>query len=115
MKNFIIDVESSDKFILSIENGQVLNPIISESTVLIEDSQKDGVNIILESSYISDFGSIVIEKFNDYNLEISNIDGIYIYHSGVVYMDDIVGDLQVSRIVGLDDYLDSYSFDCGTP
>lgn len=30
-------------------------------------------------------------------------------------MDRIVGNLDVSRIDGLDDYLDEYEFDCGTP
>ena len=30
-------------------------------------------------------------------------------------IDLIVGNLPVDRIDGLDDYLDSYEFDCGTP
>lgn len=30
-------------------------------------------------------------------------------------MDMIIGNLDVSRIDGLDDYLDQYEFDCGTP
>lgn len=116
MSNFILDIVSSDKFILDIESGQTFDTLfIQQSNISVEDSQSNGVNLILESSYISDFGTIVIEKFNNYNLEICNVNGITTHFSGNIYMDDVIGDLHVSRISGLDEYLDSYNFDCGTP
>ena len=75
--------------------------------------------------------SIEIEKYNDYNLEIINTEKVLpsdlpeLSQYYDISTDQLVGNLSIQRIdfgnaygvgfVGLDQYLDSYDFDCGTP
>lgn len=70
--------------------------------------------------------SIEIEKYNDYNLELINTERVLASDlPDDIPMSKIVGNLPIQRIdfgnayglgfVGLDQYLDSYEFDCGTP
>jgi hypothetical protein len=70
--------------------------------------------------------SIEIEKYNDYNLELINTERVLASDlPDDIPMSKIVGNLPIQRIdfgnaygvgfVGLDQYLDSYDFDCGTP
>lgn len=89
---------------------------LSTSTIIIESSDQINNTLIIDAASVADFGSIVIEKSETYNLEITNINGITHYNlPDEIPMSNITGNLHVSRIDGLDDYLDSYSFDCGTP
>ena len=70
--------------------------------------------------------SIEIERYNDYNLELINTERVLASDlPDDIPMSKIVGNLPIQRIdfgnaygvgfVGLDEYLDSYDFDCGTP
>lgn len=76
-----------------------------EFTIVIEDI---GPNIIVvESSYIDSVGVVEIERFGAPSVNI--LTGL----SPVTLSD--LPDIPVSKLVGLDDYLDAYEFDCGTP
>ena len=78
--------------------------------------------------------TIEIEKYNDYNLELINTEKILASDlPDDIPISKIVGNLSVDRIdgldeylssfasidatnvIGLNDYLDGYEFDCGTP
>ena len=76
-----------------------------------------GVNFLLvENSFGSVINNIEIERSNDFALEIVNTEKILASDlPDDIPMSKITGNLNVARIEGLDDYLDNYEFDCGTP
>lgn len=72
--------------------------------------------LLVETSLGSVINNIEIERSNDFNLEIVNTEKVLASDlPDDIPMSKIVGNLDVARIDGLDDYLDSYEFDCGTP
>lgn len=77
----------------------------NEFTIIIDNI--DPNILIIESSYIDNVGLIEIERFGTPSVNI--LTGL----SPVTLSD--LPDIPVSKIVGLDDYLDAYEFDCGTP
>ena len=118
MTNFIVEPESNDSnVILSIKQESPIAQIESAATIItIESSDQISNTLIIDAVAVADFGSIVVEKFDTYNLEITNKDGISYYMlPDEIPISNIIGNLHVSRIDGLDDYLNSYTFDCGTP
>lgn len=76
-----------------------------EFTIIIENN--DANIIVVESSYIDNVGVIEIERFGSPSVNI--LTGL-----SPVSLSDLP-DIPISKLVGLDDYLDSYEFDCGTP
>jgi len=86
MSDFNIDIENIEPNILVIETSFIDNVELVEIERLV-----GGVNIVSQSNIInvSDLPEITFSK--------------------------ITGNLPVARIEGLDEYLDHYSFDCGTP
>jgi len=77
----------------------------NEFTIIIDDI--DPNIIVIENSYIESIGVVEIERFGTPSVNI--LTGF----SPVTLSD--LPDIPVSKIVGLDDYLDNYEFDCGTP
>lgn len=76
-----------------------------EFQIFIENSEP---NIItLETSYIDNIGVIEIERFDTPSVNIIS--------GGTQINVSDLPDIPVSKIIGLDDYLDNYAFDCGTP
>ena len=74
------------------------------------------VNILeIETSFGTIVNNIEIERFGDFNIEIVNTEKVLVGDLPDIPMSKIVGNLDVARIEGLDGYLDSYEFDCGTP
>lgn len=93
------------------------------------------VNIIeIETSFVDNLNNIEIERYETFNLEIVNTEKILASDlPDDIPISKIVGNLHVSRIdgldeylstfgsvdvenvVGLSEYLDSYEFDCGSP
>lgn len=72
--------------------------------------------LLVENSFGSVINNIEIERSNDFNLEIVNTEKVLASDlPDDIPMSKIVGNLHVARIEGLDDYLDHYEFDCGTP
>lgn len=87
-----------------------------QSITSVESSDKKDYILVIDTSSESDLGSVVIENYNAYNLEIINTNGIIQYVLPYnLTLESLAGNLPVSRISGLDEYLDSYTFDCGTP
>jgi len=87
MNDFIVVVETPDPNIISIETGFIDNIGVVE----IERQVTPSVNILGPNTVIniSDLPEIPFSK--------------------------ITGSLDVSRVSGLDNYLNHYTFDCGTP
>lgn len=75
------------------------------------------INILeIETSFGSVVNNIEIERFDSFNLEIVNTEKVLASDlPDDIPMSKIVGNLDVARISGLDDYLDNYDFDCGSP
>jgi hypothetical protein len=75
------------------------------------------INILeVETSFVDIVSNIEIERFDNINLQIVNTEKVLASDlPDDIPMSKIVGNLNVSRIEGLDDYLDSYEFDCGSP
>jgi hypothetical protein len=70
----------------------------------------------VETSFGSIVNNIEIELFDTFNLEIVNTEKVLASDlPDNIPMSKIIGNLDVARISGLDDYLDNYEFDCGTP
>lgn len=70
----------------------------------------------IETSFGTTLNNIEIEKFDSFNIEIVNTEKILASDlPDDIPMSKIVGSLDVSRISNLDDYLDSYEFDGGSP
>ncbi len=88
----------------------------------------------LETSFGNIVNNIEIERFGDFSVEIVNTEKILASDlPDNIPMSKIIGNLPVDRIdgldeylqsfgsvdaaniIGLDDYLDNYEFDCGTP
>lgn len=70
----------------------------------------------VETSFGTVVNNIEIERFDSFNLEIVNTEKVLASDlPDDIPMSKIVGNLDVARIEGLDDYLDNYDFDCGSP
>jgi len=67
-----------------------------------------GTNTIeIETSLITNDNNIEIQNYTAYIIDIINVDKVLV--------SDILDDIPVTKIDGLDNYLDYYEFDCGTP
>lgn len=80
----------------------------------------------IDTSIDTSFDHIEIQKFNDYHLEIINTEKVLANDlPDDIPMSKIIGNLSINRIdfedpygvgyVGLNSYLNTYEFDCGTP
>lgn len=77
----------------------------TDFTIIIENSEPD--ILLLETSFINDIGVVEIEKYD--------IPSVNIYTGIASLTASDVPDIPVSKIIGLNDYLDQYAFDCGSP
>lgn len=101
MNDFDVSIET-DTTSLNI-NESVLSIEISDSEYILE----------LQSSYVTNLENIEIQQYNDYDLIITN--AVYATLPDEIPMSIITGNLHVSRIDGLDDYLTRIPIDGGTP
>lgn len=70
----------------------------------------------IETSYGSITNNVEIQLFDSFNLDIINTEKVLASDlPDDIPMSKIVGNLNVLRIDGLDQYLDDYEFDCGSP
>jgi hypothetical protein len=87
---------------------------MSDFIVEIVDTENNIIEI--ETSYIDNINNLEIERYETYNVDVINTEKILLSDLPDSYpMNKIIGDLSVYRISGLSNYLNSYSFDCGTP
>lgn len=117
MNDFSVNIETNPSFFLDIETSEMLGDIASSSsTATIESSDQSNIVLEIEAASVTDMGTLIIEKFDSYNLEIITHEAINSYTiPDNIPISKIVGNLPVSRIDGLDDYLNAYTFDGGTP
>lgn len=86
------------------------------SNFIIEILEPTSSSLEIETSFGSIVNNIEIERFDSFNLEIINTEKILASDlPDDIPMSKIVGNLDVARISGLDEYLDNYDFDCGYP
>jgi hypothetical protein len=70
----------------------------------------------VETSFSNTVNNIEIERSSSFNIQIINTEKVLASDlPDDIPMTKIVGNLDVARIDGLDDYLDDYEFDCGSP
>lgn len=70
----------------------------------------------IETSFGNTINNIEIERSTSFNIDIINTSKVLASDlPDDIPMSKIVGNLSVARIDGLDDYLDNYEFDCGSP
>lgn len=87
---------------------------MSDFTIELLDAQKNIIEV--ETSYVNTINNIIIEIFDTYNLEIVNTQQILASDlPDNIPMDSIVGNLDVSRIDNLDEYLSLIPVDGGSP
>jgi len=87
---------------------------MNDFTVVIENIEPNIISI--ETSFLDNIGVVEIERFASPSVNIlSNGAIIGVNDLPDIPFSKITGNLNVSRISGLDTYLNSYSFDCGTP
>lgn len=102
-------------FILEITDPQMISMLGTE-TGLIEITDPQISILEIETSFIHNVNNLEIERSESFNVELINYAKITANDlPNDIPMSKIVGNLDVARISGLDDYLDSYEFDCGTP
>jgi len=87
---------------------------MNEFIVIVENTEPNIISV--ETSFIDTVGVVEIERFSSPSVNILSGGAII----GVGDLPDIpfskiTGNLDVSRISGLNNYLNHYSFDCGTP
>ena len=102
-------------FILEITDPQMISMLGTE-TSLIEITDPQISILEIETNFIHNVNNLEIERSESFNVELINYAKITANDlPNDIPMNKIVGNLDVARISGLDDYLDSYEFDCGTP
>jgi len=70
----------------------------------------------IETSFIENINNLEISRSESFNIELINTEKILASDlPDNIPISKIVGNLSVARISGLDDYLDDYAFDCGSP
>jgi hypothetical protein len=77
------------------------------SNFIVEILDQGANTIEIETSLITNDNNIEIQNYTAYIIDIINVDK--------VLASDILDDIPVTKIDGLDNYLDYYEFDCGTP
>lgn len=112
MNDFLTDIQI-DSFLLDISSSSInIESLNSGSATVLIDEQNDKI-LILQSSILNTINNIEIERYNDYNLILTNT--VYANLPDEIPMSIITGNLHVSRIDGLDDYLTTIPIDGGSP
>jgi hypothetical protein len=87
---------------------------MNDFTVVIDNMEPNIISI--ETSFIDSLGIIEIERYPAPGVTILSTSAIInVSDLPDIPFSKITGNIPVNRIEGLDDYLDHYSFDCGTP
>ena len=106
MSNFIIEIIEPTNNFIEIETS-----FLDTVTDNLEIERFDSFNLEIvntEKILWSDLpDNIPMSKISG-NLPASRIEGLAEYISSI-------GEVDVDNVIGLDDYLDSYEFDCGIP
>jgi hypothetical protein len=123
-KNDLVDLlilssVNMDDFLLDIHNNTFHIQIESLLTNYIANNNIVDINInndillVLESSIIDSINNLEVQRYNDYNLILTNT--VYANLPDEIPISIISGNLPVSRVDGLDEYLATIPVDGGTP
>lgn len=86
---------------------------MSDFSVVVENLEPN--TLVIETSFLENIQTLEIERYINSVFIINQSNIINVSDLPDIPFSKITGFLDVSRITGLDSYLDSYSFDCGTP
>jgi len=87
---------------------------MSDFTVVVENLTPNILTI--ETSYLEQIDTIEIERFPSPSVNILGPSAlINVSDLPDIPFSKIFGNIDIARIDGLDDYLNNYNFDCGTP
>lgn len=112
MSDPIIIIENTQPNLVLVDESVVNNT--SDYSVVIENS--DSYSLSIETSFVENIGLVEIERFASSNIDILGPSAIInVSDLPDIPFSKITGSLSVARISDLDDYLNSYAFDCGTP
>jgi hypothetical protein len=90
--------------------------MLDMSNFIIEITDPQISILKIETSFIDNSNNLEIERSESFNIELINTEKLLVSDlPDNIPMSKIVGNLSVLRIDGLDDYLDGYEFDCGSP
>jgi hypothetical protein len=90
--------------------------MLDMSNFIIEITDPQISILKIETSFIDNSNNLEIERSESFNIELINTEKLLVSDlPDNIPMSKIVGNLSVLRIDGLDDYLDDYEFDCGSP
>ena len=112
MSDFLVIIDDVVTNIISVETSSMSAQLLEQGSFDIQTNEETSI-LNVEASFIDSVNNIEIQRYNDYNLTLSN--SIYGQLPDSIPMDIITGNLNVNRIDGLEYYLDHYEFDCGTP
>lgn len=102
-----------ETYLLDITSGNIDIENLDISTAVIEIQEPSENTITLETSIWNTLNNIEIYKYNDYDLTLTNT--VYANLPDEIPMSIITGDLHVSRIQDLDEYLTTIPIDGGSP
>jgi hypothetical protein len=98
-------------FMIDIESGSLNIQDYSLSTLTIENSENSIIEI--QATFLDSTNNLLIERYNYYDLTVSN--SIYGQLPNEIPITIITGNLDVSRIDNLDEYLSTIPIDGGSP
>lgn len=102
-------------FIVEITDPKMISMLGTE-TSLIEITDPQISILEIETSFIENINNLEIERSESFDIELINYGKIIANDlPDDIPMSKIVGNLSVARIDGLNNYLDDYEFDCGSP
>jgi hypothetical protein len=110
MSAYTIEIEPDNSLVNVLNNNDQITILDIEHNVLNNMSEHI---LVIESAVIDAINNIEIYKYNDFNLTLTNM--TYASLPDFIPMSIITGNLHVSRIDGLDDYLNTIPIDGGTP
>lgn len=106
-------IQKTDDYLIDIYSGDTVLNTLSDTSIVIEVDNSSSAILTLESSVLQTINNLLIEKYNDYELVLTNT--VYANLPDSIPMSIITGNLSVSRIDGLDDYLSTIPIDGGSP
>lgn len=112
MSDSIVVIENTEANIVVVDGSVTDNA--TDYSVVVENIEPYSLSI--ETSFVENIGILEIERTALASINI--LGPLAIINVGDlpdIPFNKITGNIDVARISNLDDYLDNYSFDCGTP
>jgi hypothetical protein len=112
MSDPIVVIENIEPNIVVVDGSVTDNA--TDYSVVVENLEPYSLSI--ETSFVENIGILEIERTASASINILGpLAIINVSDLPDIPFSKITGNIDVARISNLDDYLDNYSFDCGTP